>query len=188
MEANNRRASLAFRLVHSFSLKLFLLALVLLAVPVILYLQFIRAEHQQYDVLRKAAGQTGRVIAAVLRPHLEQFNNRPPEDLRNALDAAAGGHTNLKIFMRPAGVPADDFTYIASSPPVDAGYILQEEHQLKRLGILERLGPTCDKPTEQEISFLNPQGIRELLTSITPIHDGSICWIVVTSQSASTLS
>jgi len=188
MEANNRRASLAFRLVHSFSLKLFLLALVLLAVPVILYLQFVRAERQQYDVLRKAAGQTGRVIAAVLRPHLEQFNNRPPEDLRNALDAAAGEHTNLKIFMRPAGVPADDFTYIASSPPVDAGYILQEEHQLKRLGILERLGPTCDKPTDQEISFLNPQGIRELLTSITPIHDGSICWIVVTSQSASTLS
>src|SRR5215469_1210782 len=101
MEANNRRASLAFRLVHSFSLKLFLLALVLLAVPVILYLQFVRAERQQYDVLRKASGQTGRVIAAMLYPHLEQFNSKPPEDLRNALGAAAAGHTDLKVFMRP---------------------------------------------------------------------------------------
>lgn len=187
MEAN-RRASWPFRLVHSFSLKLFLLSLVLLAVPVILYLQFVRAERQQYDVLRKASGQTGRVIAAMLRPHLEQFNAKPPEDLRDALDAAAAGHTDLKIFMRPADVPADDFTYIASSPAVDARYISEEQQQLKRLGILARLGPTCDRPSDQEISFINPQGVRELLTSITPVHDGSVCWIVVTSQSASTLA
>jgi two-component system, OmpR family, sensor histidine kinase ChvG len=185
MEANNRRASPPSRLIHSFSLKLFLLALVLLAVPIILYRQFVRAEHQQYDVLRNAAGQTGRVIAAMLRPHLDQFNSKPPEDLRAALDAAAAGHADLKIFMRPASVPADDFTYIASSPRIDARYIRQEQQQLKRLGILARLGPTCDKPTDREISFLNPQGIRELLTSITPLHIGSICWIVVTSQSAS---
>ena len=97
MEANNRPASLSSRLVHSFSLKLFLLALVLLAVPVILYLQFVRAERQQYGVLRNAAEQTGQVIAAMLRSHLEQFNSSSPDDLRLALSAAAAGHTNVKI-------------------------------------------------------------------------------------------
>jgi len=188
MEANNRPAPLSSRLVHSFSLKLFLLAIVLLAVPVILYLQFVRAERQQYGVLRNAAEQTGRVIAAMLRSHLEQFNSGSPDDLPRALIAAAAGHTNVKILMRPTGVPADDFTYIASSPPVSADYLKQEQQKLRQLGILGRLAPTCDKVSQQEVSFLKPVGTHELLTSMTPIHTGSACWVVITSQSASTLA
>lgn len=188
MEANNRPASLSSRLVHSFSLKLFLLALVLLAVPVILYLQFVRAEHQQYGVLRNAAEQTGRVIAAMLRSHLEEFNDGSPDDLRRALIATAAGHTNVKILMRPAGVPADDFTYIASSPPVSPDYLKQEQQRLRKLGILGRLAPTCDRVSQQEVSFLNPAGAHELLTSMTPIHTRSACWVVITSQNASTLA
>ena len=188
MEANNRPSSLTSRLVHSFSLKLFLLALVLLAVPVILYLQFLRAERQQYGVLRNAAEQTGRVIAAMLRSHLEQFNSASPDDLRLALGAAATGHTNVKILMRPAGVPADDFTYIASSPALSPDYLKQEQQRLRQLGVLGRLAPTCDRVSQQEVSFLNPAGMHELLTSMTPIHTGSACWIVITSQNASTLA
>jgi len=188
MEGNNRPASLSSRLVHSFSLKLFLLALVLLAVPVILYLQFVRAERQQYGVLGNAAEQTGRVIAAMLRLHLEEFNTSSPDDLRRALSAAAAGHTNVKILMRPAGVPPDDFTYIASSPPVSPDYLKREQERLRQLGILGRLAPTCDKVAEREVSFLNPAGTQELLTSMTPIHTGSACWVVITSQDAATLA
>lgn len=188
MEANNRRAALLPRLVHSFSLKLFLLALVLQAVPVILYLQFVRAEHQQHDLLTKASGQTARVIAAMLRSHLEQFNSKPPDDLRNALDTAAAGHADLKIFFRPPGGALNDFTYIASSPPVNAHDISQEVQRLKRRGILSRLGPACNSPTEREISYMNPQDTQGLLTSIIAIHAGDACWIVVSSQSASSLA
>jgi two-component system sensor histidine kinase ChvG len=188
MEANNRPPSLSSRLLHSFSLKLFLLALVLLAIPVVLYLQFVRAERQQYSVLRSAAEQTGRVIAAMLRPHLEQFNSSSPDDLRRALSAAAADHTNIKVLMRPAGVPRDDFTYIASSPPVSSSYLKLEQEKLRQLGILGRLAPACDGITEREISFLNPAGAQELLTSMTPIHSGSSCWVVITSQNASSLA
>lgn len=188
MEANNRTPSLSSRLIHSFSLKLFLLALVLLAIPVVLYLQFVRAERQQYSVLRSAAEQTGRVIAAMLRPHLEQFNSSSPDDLRHALGAAATDYTNVKVLMRPAGVPRDDFTFIASSPPVPSSYLRQEQETLRQLGILGRLAPTCDGIAEREVSFLNPAGAQELLTSMTPIHSGSSCWVVITSQNTSTLA
>src|ERR1700678_2812567 len=171
------------RLLHSFSLKLFCLALVLLTIPLVVYLQFVRAERQQYNLLRNAAGQTGRVIASMLRPHLEQFNNQSPDDLRTAVKAAAVDNTNIKLLMRPSGVAPDDFTYIASSPPQGGNYLRTELERLNKLGLLQRLEPTCDKASNTEIRFINAAGDTETLTSMTPVHIGPACWIVITSQS-----
>jgi two-component system sensor histidine kinase ChvG len=191
MEASNNPAPpapLFSRLLHSFSLKLFCLALVLLTIPLVVYLQFVRAERQQYSLLRNAAGQTGRVIASMLRTHLEQFSNQSPDDLRAAVKAAAIGKTNIKVLMRPAGVAADDFTYIASYPPQSGNYLRTELARLSRLGLLQRLEPTCDKASNSEIRFINAAGDTETLTSMTPVHIGPTCWIVITSQSTSALA
>jgi two-component system sensor histidine kinase ChvG len=188
MEASNKSASLLSRLLHSFSLKLFCLALVLLTIPIVVYLQFVRAEHQQYGLLKNAAGQTGRVIASMLRPHLEQFNSQSPDDLRTAIKAAAVGNTIVKALMRPAGAAPDDFTYIASYPPQSGDYLRKEQEGLNRLGLLQRLAPTCDKASNSEIRFINAAGEPETLTSMNPIHVGATCWIVITSQNASALA
>ncbi len=59
------------RLVHSFSVKLLLLALILLSVPLILYWQFNQAEQEQKRLLSNAVDQTNRVTAALLTPRFD---------------------------------------------------------------------------------------------------------------------
>lgn len=87
---SNRRA--IGNLLHSFSFKLALLALILLSVPLILYRQFTEAEYDQERLLANAIDQTNRVTAALLRPHLEKFSKEPASMLHDALARAAGRH------------------------------------------------------------------------------------------------
>jgi two-component system sensor histidine kinase ChvG len=114
MEAGSNGA--LSRLVHSFSFKLALLALILLSVPLILYWQFVHAEREQELVLSRAVDQTNRVTAVLLTPRFERFSVEPASKLQEALAHASGGHTHIKVLMRLAGAPPDDFLYVASQP------------------------------------------------------------------------
>ena len=185
MEESNRTPPLFWRLFHSFSLKLLVLALILVTLPVILYWQFQRAEYEQRMLLRNAASETGRVIAAMLRPHFANFRSEAAFSLRDALAGAAIGNTKLKVMVRLAGARPDDFHYIASAPPLPANYLAQETRELIRSGIFQSLAPTCDRATDFDVNFVNPAGKEEVLTSMTPLHLGGNCWIVVTAQNAS---
>ncbi len=188
MEANSSARPIAYKLVHSFALKLFLLAVILLSVPLILWWQFQRAEHQQAMLLHNAVDQTGRVIAAMLRPHFTHFLEEAPGALSDALAGAALVNTNVKVLARLKGASPDDFIYIASAPPLPAAYLKQERRDLIQSGILQRLAPTCDRSTDLSVRFVNPAGRQELLTSMTPVHTNGNCWIVITSQNASDLA
>ena len=184
MEANSRIGQIASNLIHSFALKLFLLALILLAVPLLLWWQFQRAERQQSILVHNAVDQTGRVVAAMLRPHFSNFDNESPSILADALSGAPLVNTNVKILVRLAGAKPDDFVYIASAPPLSSSYLKQERRELVRTGIFQRLAPTCDRDTDLEVNFVNPAGLQELLTSMTPVHVNGNCWIVITSENA----
>ncbi len=188
MEANSSIRQIASNIVHSFALKLFLLAVILLAVPVILWWQFERAEIQQRTLLHNAVQQTGRVIAAMLRPHFANFQNETPKALADALAGAALVNTNVKILVRLAGSKPDDFIYIASAPPLPATYLKKERHDLLQSGVLQRLAPTCDRATDLDVRFVNPRGQQEVLTSMTPVHVAGNCWMVITSQNAADLA
>ena len=185
---SGRTRQLSWHIVHSYTLKLFLLAAILLSVPLILWWQFQDAEHQQSALLHNAVDQTGRMVAAMLRPHFANFRNEPPRALRDALQGAALVNTNVKVLVRLAGAKRDDFIYIASVPPLPARYLQQEKHELVRSGIFQRLAPTCDRATDLEVKFVNPAGQPELLTSMTPVHVQGNCWIVITSQSAAEIA
>jgi two-component system sensor histidine kinase ChvG len=169
-------------------LKLFLLAAILLAVPLLLWWQFQQAEKQQAALLHNAVDQTGRVVTAMLRPHFANFRNEPAKALREALQGAALVNTNVKVLVRLAGARPDDFIYIASAPPLPAAYLQQERRDLVQSGIFQRLAPTCDRATDLEVNFVNPAGRKEILTSMTPVHVEGNCWIVITSQNASALA
>jgi len=188
MAATNKPARRSGRLVHSFSLKLGVLALILLSLPLILYWQFQSVESEQFGLLKSAASQTGRVIAAMLRPHFADFKEETPEALREALSGAAITGTNVKVLVRLAGARPDDFFVIASSPPFSAKYLKQELREMIQAGIFERLAPTCDKTTDFDVRFVNPSGKEEVLTSMTPEHIEGNCWVVVTSQNAADLA
>jgi len=188
MTATGKPRRWSRRLIHSFSLKLLLLALILLGLPLILYWQFDRAERAQSALLRNATEQTGRVIAAMLRPHFEDFRNESQTDFNDALAGAAIDNTSVKVLVRLAGAPPDDFIYVASAPPVPADYLKQEQRELVRSGVFQTLAPTCDKTTDLDVRFVNPAGKQEILTSVTPVHVAGNCWIVVTAQNAADLT
>ena len=188
MEANSNGRSIAYNLIHSFALKLFLLALILLCVPLILWWQFQRAERQQAVVLHNAVDQTGRIVAAMLRPHFANFENEPPNALADVLAGAPLVNTKIKILVRLKGAKPDDFIYIASAPTLTAAYLKRERTDLMEAGIFQRLGPTCDRATDLSVRFVNPAGNQELLSSMTPLHEGGNCWIVITAQNAADLA
>ncbi|MBU6297507.1 MAG: HAMP domain-containing histidine kinase [Alphaproteobacteria bacterium] len=139
-------------------------------------------------MLQNSVSQTGRVIAAMLRPHFKQFKDESPQELQEALAAAAVGNTHVKVLVRLAHAAPDDFIYVASNPSVSASYLKKERDDLIQSGIFANLAPTCDGTTDLSLRFLNPAGEQEVLTSMTPIHVGADCWIVVTSQNAADIA
>ncbi|GAA0529135.1 two-component system sensor histidine kinase ChvG [Rhizomicrobium palustre] len=188
MEANSKFRRFFFNLIHSFALKLFVLVIILLTVPLILWWQYQRTERQQAALLHNAVDQTGRVVAAMLRPHFAQFESEPPNALADALAGAPLVNTKVKILVRLKGAAADDFIYIASAPSLPASYLKRERAELIQAGIFQRMGPTCDRATDLSVRFVNPAGNSELLTSMTPVHEGGNCWIVITAQNAADIA
>src|SRR4051812_28177673 len=180
MVPNNR--GLFWRLVHSFTLKLVLLALVLLSVPLILYWQFARVEREQLALIRNAVIQTNHVLAAMLRGHFEKFASEPAGEMRDALARAAVGKTHIKILVRLQG--SDNFLYVASVPSVSQQYLDAERAELIRSGLFQRLRPSCDGSANLDMRFVNPDGRQEVLAAMTPVHVNGNCWIVITSENA----
>src|SRR5258708_3093459 len=168
MSASNKGTAAFSRFGHSFSLKLSLLAVILLTVPVVLYWQFRRYEHEQRVILRSALDQTSRLIVAVLRPHLTDFPKEGPQELRNALASAAVSGISIKILLRPAA-GGDHFFYIMSSPAVSLTYLREEQGALMRSGIFNSLMPACNRASDVPGRFINPAGNPQLLTSMTPV-------------------
>jgi two-component system sensor histidine kinase ChvG len=174
-------------LVHSFSLKLILLALILLSTPLILYWQFSQAEREQLGLLSNAVGQTNHVLAAMLRSHFEEFASEPSGKMQDALSRAVVGDTRVKILVRLADTERNNFIYVASVPNLPQNYLDRERAELIGSGIFNRLAPTCDGTTNLDYRFVNPSGKQEILAAMTPVHVGGNCWIVITSESAASL-
>jgi two-component system sensor histidine kinase ChvG len=176
------------QLLHSFSLKLILLALILLAAPIVIYWQFQRAEQERLVTFRNAVDQTGRTVAAMLKPYLENFHSQPPDKLREAMNAAAIEGTRIKLLLHPASAPAHEFFYIAAAPSVSIDYLNRERRELYAAGILNRLTPTCDRSENMSVRFKNPMGVDEFITSVTPVHIDNNCWVVIAAKSEATLN
>ncbi len=176
------------RLSHSFSLQLFVLAVILLTVPIVLYWQFEKAEQRQTELLHATVGRTGQLIAAMLRPRLANFAHEPPAALGEALAAAAIGDTKVKLLLRPQEGGMNDFFYVAAAPAVSAAYLVKERQELIASGILSGLASTCDHSANLEFRFINPAGNPEILTSLTPVHIDGDCWVVLTAQNAASLT
>jgi two-component system sensor histidine kinase ChvG len=186
MDATNRPKPALSRLVHSFSLKLSFLAVILLTVPLVLYWQFQRYEREQSSVLHRAVEQTSRIIAGMLRPDLANFHNENSAELRDALAGANLGDTRIKLLLRPA--KGHDFYYIMSSPSVSLDYLKREQRELAQAGVFQKLTPACDRSSDLGVRFTNPAGKSEILTSITPVHVNDNCWVVITSKSTASFS
>lgn len=177
-----QRVQTGFR---SLAIKIVFVAIVFLVVPIIFYQLFRTADVQQTVLLQRTVEEKGSLIAAVLKPHLQRFQEDPPEMLQRALNEVASGGMNIRVLVRGFNnASSGGFSYIASSPVVSADYLLQERAQLAEMGVFDRLAPTCDGEVNSSVRFTNPAGRLELLTSMTPVHINESCWLIVTSQTA----
>lgn len=174
---------------RTLALKILLLVVIFLFVPIIFYRLFQIADAQQSALLQRTVEEKGTLIASVLTPRLAAFESEPPDRLQQALDEILSQGTNIKVLVRPLGSSdSGGFLYVASAPATTAQYLEQERDELLRLGLFNKLEPSCDgqKPPSTQ-RFTNPAGTPEILTSVTPIHIGQSCWVVVTSQSTAAI-
>jgi len=170
---------------HALATKIALLTVIFLVVPIVFYRLFQITDAQQRELLERATVQKGQLITLALEPHLESFFETLPEELQRMLDDISSDGTNVKVFMRlNSRVGPGAFFYIAASPALSLEELESERRSLIDTGIFGRLATTCDTRTDLMMRFDSPGGGAELLTSMTPVHAGDNCWVVLTSQSA----
>ena len=175
-------------LYRALAIKIIFVAVIFLIVPIIFYRLFQIADAQQSALLQRTVEEKGTLIASVLEPRLAGFENEPSERLQKSLDELLSNGTNIKVLARREGSPASSgFLYVASAPETSADYLEQERDELVRLGIFDRLAPSCDGETSPTMRFTNPAGHPEILTSVTATHIGKNCWVVITSQSTAAI-
>ncbi len=162
--------------------KILLLLLVFVAVPVILYNEFRRADQDKQVLLLESVREQGRLMAESLRPLLTQKDPSPLLALPNEIKRLATSSTGIKVLYRPKEqTGAEGFFFVASVPPVPPASLERERDALVRRGVLGNLVSTC-AAEPIALRHVNIDGEEELLTSITPISTDSGCWMLVTAH------
>jgi len=178
------------RIVHSLAGRLALLAVVFLAVPVLIFDHFRRADDATHALLLANAQRQGQLIARALEPELTRSHLPPPDLTRmgEVLGRFADDHTRLRLLLRPTPpVGQDGFFYVASSPPVPATDLDEERQRLLEEGVLSRLATSCAGRTSLALRVERTGGSAEILTSITPLDTPAGCWALVTSNATAAL-
>jgi two-component system sensor histidine kinase ChvG len=180
--AGTPRRSRPPRFHRSLVAKAAVLAVILLAVPLIIYDQFRAADDAQKALLLRSVREQGRVMSQALLPLVSTSERPSLPQLGRELARFADDLTNVKVIFAPTGEGA--FYYVASWPVVPAAQLDAERDQLQRQGVLDRLSATCDGDLPFALRYGIPGSDDEIVTSVTPIRTPSGCWAVITSFSA----
>ncbi|SMH48407.1 sensor histidine kinase [Azospirillum agricola] len=168
---------------RSLASRLVLLTLVFLAVPVLLYDQFQRADEASQLLLLHSAQRQGELIARALEPELAVIDRSALPALSGTLARFADERTRLKLLVRPrAGSGAEAFYYVAAAPGLPTADLDVERRQLLGQGVLDRLGTSCAGNSTLAMRVPHASGGEEVLSSITPIKTNFGCWALVTSH------
>lgn len=178
----NGRTAAFVTLRRSLVIRLFVLLLIFLAVPIILYQQFRAADRDRQELLLNAIREKGVIISRVLEPVLSRADAIPRVGLGELLGQYQSDSVSLKLLYRPSTPPDAGFFYVASAPPVTADALEVERQNLVDAGILDRLQRSCDGNLPLAMRIDLPGGPSELLTSIAPVQTKSGCWVLVISS------
>lgn len=195
MRAPRRASARLLWLWRSMASRLLLLTLVFIAVPVLLYDQFQRADEASQQLLLKSAQRQGELIARALEPELLGVDRTALPSLSIALARYGDDRTRLKLLVRPrvaasgaattpSGVKAgpEPFFYVAAAPSLSTADIDAERRLLLEQGVLDRLGSSCAGNSTLAMRVPHLEGGEEVLSSITPIKTSFGCWALVTSH------
>ena len=171
------------RIFRSIVGKLFLLLLVFLTVPVILYTQFQQADAEKRVILLESAREQGRLLAEGLRPIMDREEPSPLLALPDEVKRLSQSPMGLKVLFRPEGeTGAESFYFVAAEPPVPPTEFDIERDRLIERGVFTNLVSSCAGELPIALRHNVPNSQEELLTSITPINTISGCWVVVTTH------
>ncbi|QKS54520.1 HAMP domain-containing histidine kinase (plasmid) [Azospirillum oryzae] len=195
MRAPRRASARLLWLWRSMASRLVLLTLVFIAVPVLLYDQFQRADEASQQLLLKSAQRQGELIARALEPELLGVDRTALPSLSIALARYGDDRTRLKLLVRPrvaasgaattpSGAKAgpEPFFYVAAAPSLSTADIDAERRLLLEQGVLDRLGSSCAGNSTLAMRVPHLEGGEEVLSSITPIKTSFGCWALVTSH------
>lgn len=176
-----------FRLVtRSLTGKFVAVALVFLIVPIILYNKFAEADAERQAFLLRALQAEGRLVAQDLQPVVAKSGGRTLLDIAQAVKDIASDQMRVKLLYRPSG-QGDSFFLVAANPPIESASLDEERRRLEQAGVLPRLEESCDGDRTLALRYEAASGAEELLTSMSPLHTASGCWVVLTSYATGDL-
>ena len=176
----------SMRWLRSVRVQALALAVILIALPILIFTVLGNAEAERRLLIRNAVTETGNAIAAGIAPILRNLRPADLATLRSALLAYAAKDRSIKVLFRPAsGTTAEAFYFVATMPPISAEQTEVERQQLLRLGILPGLSQGCAVQLlhDRDASLLGNG--TEVLTSVTSVAGVAGCWAVVIATSES---
>ena len=166
--------------------KFLAVTLVFLIVPIILYSKFAEADAERQAFLLRALQAEGRLVAQDLQPVLAKSGGRTLLDIAQAVKDIASDQMRVKLLFRPAE-QGDSFFLVAANPVIEPASLDEERRRLERAGVLPRLEESCDGDRTLALRYEAASGAEELLTSMSPLHTASGCWVVLTSYATGDL-
>ena len=171
------------KIARSFAAKLAVLLVIFVALSVIVYDALQAAYAERNALLLRTIQEQGQLVTRSLHPLLESFQGKSAQALVDTLARLGTGKTRIKLLFRPrVATSPESFFYVASAPTVGADYLAREKEELIERGILGRLPQSCEGGVQSAQRYVNPQGLEEIVTSITPVRIPAGCWVVITSR------
>ena len=169
---------------HSISGKLAALVVVFIAVPLVLYVAFRRADAEKRAMLMESIQEQGQIVADLMRPGLQAAKRDAVTDVGRFLTGMSVPGLHVRVLLRPIDAPGPlHFYYMAAVPAGSAASLDADSRQLMAAGVFDKLNDTCEGGYPLGQRYTNYSGEREILTSLTPIRSPTGCWVIITSNS-----
>lgn len=154
-----------------------LLAIILTALPCLLYVILANGQRAQQELLRATVRDAGRAIAVGLAPELRRLDPTQFTDIQARLAQFHDPGRRIVLLWHPlVALRTDSFFYVASEPIIAADALGAEKARLTKLSVLPALAQDCDA----DIAMPRPQaGDKAAITSISTVHTDGGCWAVV---------
>lgn len=156
------------------------------ALPVLLYGQFEAADRHMRDLVTRSVKDRSALVAQAITPLLARSDPVANPNLAGELLKYTTEGTALKLLLQPARAEeGSGFFLVAAAPAIRADQLQAVLDQFSQRGILKGLSEACTADLPGEISYKQPDGSVELLTSLVPVRTERGCWVLVSTHSTS---
>lgn len=166
---------------RSITASLLILLIACSAVPLILYVQFRKADEDKKTIVLRAAQQQAALIMNGLRPLIDQFNPRSIGLVADAVKAMANDGLTIRLLLHATEPEGEGVFLVAAAPEETQAAFEPVRQKLNQLGLLAQAPKTCDGSAPIEARIGTEAGSNELLFAIASTRTAAGCWSVLTS-------